>query len=344
MNGVNAHLSDKVQRRRQTGDPVTVQRPCLQTGGHLGGMGTAVALHAAAAHLPVAQRQALTHAQSARSLRAHQALMAGKAQHIDARCRHVDGIGPCRLRRIHDQQHIVCLGHSAHTRQVGQIARQIGRMGTDNGPCMGLHQAFKGVVVQIPLPVRRHKAHFHALFIRQTVQRTQHAVMLAVGGDHMVAPSDQAVDGNVQRLGDIGRKRHTVGPGTAKELRQLYPGIIYGMRGRHTACVGAPGAVAHGLQRIGNGLDHLRRLMQRGGGIIQINHHSLLKSTFHRRPRSAIGRLLPHCRHSPAVMTAHSSTCRSLPRSPTARGSAVLPHRVTGSTIPWPWRRWWWKM
>ena len=59
-----------------------------------------------------------------------------------------------------------------------------------------------------------------------------------------------------------------VRPGTVEERRQLGPGGVDGPGRPKAARVGAPGAVAHRIQRRQDRLPHLGRLMKRGGRVI----------------------------------------------------------------------------
>ena len=96
--------------------------------------------------------------------------------------------------------------------------------------------------------------------------------MVPVGSHHVVALSQEAPQRQIQRLGDVGGEHHPVGPGTAKESRQLAAAVVDGVGGVQASPVAAPGAVAHGLHGGKDGWPHLGRLVQRGGGIVQIDH------------------------------------------------------------------------
>ena len=67
----------------------------------------------------------LRHAQAARALRAHEALVAGEAEDADVLRAQIDGEHACRLRRVdHEQQSVRC-AERADARQIKQIPRQI---------------------------------------------------------------------------------------------------------------------------------------------------------------------------------------------------------------------------
>ena len=82
-------------------------------------------LHARPADAPRADVHALRHAQAARALRAHEALVAGEAEDADVLRAQIDGEHACRLRRVdHEQQSVRC-AERADARQIKQIPRQI---------------------------------------------------------------------------------------------------------------------------------------------------------------------------------------------------------------------------
>ena len=67
--------------------------------------------------------------QPAGALRAHQPLVPGEAEHVDAEGLHVDGQAPRRLGSVHDQQKAVLFCHLRHKGQVGGMAGHIRRPG-----------------------------------------------------------------------------------------------------------------------------------------------------------------------------------------------------------------------
>ena len=60
-----------------------------------------------------------------RALRAHEALVARKAQNADVLRAHIDGEHARRLRRIDDKQQSVRRAERANARQIKQVPRQI---------------------------------------------------------------------------------------------------------------------------------------------------------------------------------------------------------------------------
>ena len=96
--------------------------------------------------------------------------------------------------------------------------------------------------------------------------------MLAIRGDGVVALVEEPIDGNIQRLGGIGRKGHMICPRTSKKPGQLLPGVKYRPGCLQRAAMGAPGGVTHGRHGVKHRLRHLGRLMDGCGSVIQINH------------------------------------------------------------------------
>ena len=164
------------------------------------------------------------------------------------------------------------MGDARNASDVQSISGEVGAVGADHRSGIGTHKALKVGIVHQPPPVGRNKVQLHAPLLLQPIQRAQDGVVLAVRGDHMVAFVDKAIDGDVQRLGRIGRKNHMIRPLTSEKPCQLFPHSEHCSGGLQRPAVSAAGGVAHGGHGVQHSLRHLGRLVQRGGGVIQIDH------------------------------------------------------------------------
>ena len=97
-------------------------------------------------------------------------------------------------------------------------------------------------------------------------------VVIQIGGDGVVARAQQPVERDVERLRDVEREHDVVGPRAAEQARQLDARAVDRVRGVHRARVRAARAVAQRLQGLQHRLGDLRGLLQRGCGVVQIDH------------------------------------------------------------------------
>ena len=69
---------------------------------------------------------ALRHGQTARALRAHQSLVAGKTHHVEPHGLNIDMCRAGRLRGIDDHERAGRMGHGGHACNVDRVAGHIG--------------------------------------------------------------------------------------------------------------------------------------------------------------------------------------------------------------------------
>ena len=103
---------------------------------------------------------------------------------------------------------------------VRHIAGEVGGMGAHHCLRLRPQQPLKVSVVQLSVPVRPDEVHRRAL-AAQAVEGTQHGVVLAVCGDHMVPRPQSAGNGDVQRRRGVGGEGHPLRMPTAEEFRRL---------------------------------------------------------------------------------------------------------------------------
>ena len=133
VDGIDTGLVQKIERRVEARDAVAVERTGFETRRHLLGLRFGICLHTCAADLPRRDVHALAHAQSSRSLRAHERLVPCEAQHVDVHFLHVDRQNARALRGIHDKQKPMLVRKCTDARKVQHIARQVRGVRADDG-------------------------------------------------------------------------------------------------------------------------------------------------------------------------------------------------------------------
>ena len=122
---VHARLPDEFHGGKQTRDAVTVARSGFEPCRVLRRLRWQKRLYTCPADAPRADVHAPRDAKATRALRAHEALVARKAQNADVLRAHIDGEHARRLRRIDDKQQSVRRAERANARQIKQVPRQI---------------------------------------------------------------------------------------------------------------------------------------------------------------------------------------------------------------------------
>ena len=88
----------------------------------------------------------------------------------------------------------------------------------------------------------------------------------------MVPRADKAVDGDVQRLGRVGGKGDVVGARAAKQRRRFTARVVDRAGRRQRTLVRPARAVAEARHRAHHRVHDLRRLAERGRGVVEIDH------------------------------------------------------------------------
>ena len=165
----------------------------------------------------------------------------------------------------------------ADARQIKEVPRQVRACRADDGLCVCLQQPVKIGIVDAALPVCGQEADRNAA-LHFAVQGAQDGVVLQIGREHVIAWRKQPGDRDIQRLGRIGREAHMIGTFAAeKRGKRLARGVDRPGCGK-TFRVRAAAAVAHGLHRVYDRVDHARRLAQRRRRIVKIDHSVALPS------------------------------------------------------------------
>ena len=250
---------------------VHVQRASLQCGGHLQGVHFVKAVHAAAAHKERRNAQAGAHISSAGALRPQKCLVAGKAEGINAQLLHINGLCTGSLSSIYDEQQTVPVGKVRCAGKVGAIAGHVGSPCHHQCTGRGVQQRFPLVVTKLCSCIHPGKRDLYPL-CPQPVQRTQNRIMLAYRCDDMIPRMQHAVQYCVQRHGRIGGKKDAGRVRHMEKFCQRQTGVQHDPCGVKGGLVCAAPGVACRVQCLQNSLFHLRRFMQSGGRVIQIDH------------------------------------------------------------------------
>ena len=302
-NSRNIGFFDKFQRGMQSGDAVRIERARLEPCRIRLRLFAVVGVNAGTAAEQRSKLYTRPDAQAAGSLRTHQALVAGEAEHVNVHALHVDRYRTCRLRCIDNQKGTVCVRHCTDFGDIEQVSGQIGCMRADNGLGFRSKERFHILIADIALAVRRYKIHRYAARL-QIIQRTEHGIVLQIGRNDVIAGRKQTVDCNIQRLGGVCGEHNMVRTRTAEQLRQLTPRLEHHARRgkRHTVCTAR--CISCGKDGVFDRLRDFRRLVQRGRCVIQINHDFLRQSNS--STRACVSNPMP------VSHRASRSTCSSL--------------------------------
>ena len=272
MDRLHAGLRDKVERSGQAGQAVAVQRACFQAGRILLRLRLRERLNAASADLERPDLHAFRDAHAAGPLRAVQSLVAGKAQHRDPHALHIDGDTACCLGSVHDQKQAARLAERADLFQIEHVPGQVGRVVADDGFRLRPHQRPEIAVIHAALFIRAHEIQRNALIRLQTVQGTQHGIVLQIGGDDVIPCREQTAQRDVQRLRGIGGEDDPGGVAAPEQSRRLAAGVVHRAGRFQRPAVTAPGGIAHPLHGGNDRVDHALRFMICCRRIIQIDH------------------------------------------------------------------------
>ena len=114
-------------------------------------------------------------------------------------------------------------GKRADPVQIQHISGEVGGMGTNDGAGLGFQQPFKGIIIHAATFVGSDHRKRDDAFVLQSIQRTQHRIVLQIGGDYVISTGKQAVQRNVQRLRCIGCKHHMIRPAAPKKGGNFAP-------------------------------------------------------------------------------------------------------------------------
>ncbi len=205
------------------------------------------------------------------ALGAQQALVAGEGQGVDVHVPHVDGPDAGGLGGIHEKAQAVGRAELPHLPQRQQRPTHVAGVGHDHGPGAGGQAAGEGLDPQTPVLCAGDPGKGDASAL-QLHQRPHDGVVLHSGHQHMVTGLEEALQQDVQTLGDVFGKDHVLAVLPAEQLAQHLPGLVYGLLHAVGPLVTAPVDVAARLrQKAIHGVRHGPGLGKGGAGIVQID-------------------------------------------------------------------------
>ena len=212
-----------------------------------------------------------------------------KAKDIDSLFLHIHRQNSGRLRSVHHQKQISALCNLPDFFQIRNISGEIGRMRNYDSFRIFLHKIRKFFILQHTIPVRRKKADFHAFFL-QPVKRSEHRIMFADCGYHMISFMKQSENRGIQCFCSVQGKCNLRTILCMKKFCQLlsYPINTPSRLQRSLMC--SPSRISHRMKGTDHSRFHLFWLLQRCRRVIQINHGLMIRSAF--VIRSAISYIL----------------------------------------------------
>ncbi len=179
-----------------------------------------------------------------------------------------------RLRGIDDHERAGRMGNDSHARNVDRVAGHIGAVRHHHGTCTGRDQPLELVVVEHTVGITARMLNRHTPLRRQTIERTQHGVVLKHRCDHAVAGAHHPVDGGVERHRGVGRKTHTVCPRATQKARELGAAAVDGTRRIERTRRGPAPSIAERAHRLRHGIDDRLRLVHGRRRVIQVDHRT----------------------------------------------------------------------
>ena len=161
---------------------------------------------------------------SAYTLRAKQALMAGKGQGVDVHGLHVDGQYARRLCGIQYEFQAVGMAEGSHLSGEQHRAADVAGVEHHHGAGIGPQQTLHGGGVQRTVRRAGNAVKGDALCLKLG-QRPHDGIVLHGGDQHMVPGLQKALQQYVQAFGNIAGKHHVPAIGAVEQLRQQLAGM-----------------------------------------------------------------------------------------------------------------------
>ena len=271
MNGFYAGFKQEIDSRLQASQAMSICRSGLQCRRHVCRMLFVKAVHAAAADQQRCNRQSLSNIYAAGSLRAEQAFVSGKAQHIYAHFLYVNRNGARCLCRIYNEQRarLMCDARNAPNRY--DISRHIGCMVHDNRTGIFTHGVLHVLRVNRSVFIRRYNCQKNTVFLF-FVQWTQNRIVLANSRHNMISSVQQSVYCHIQRLCDVGCKCNARSIFCMKQLRQLGARAVQHARCFQRRRMRAAARISNRMKRAAHSLLHLFRLIKGCRRTVKIYH------------------------------------------------------------------------
>ena len=271
VDGGGGDLAEEIHRRGQPRDAVAVERAALEPRRIFLRLFAPVGLHARAAGLERADLHAGRGDEPAGPLRPHHALMPGEAEDGNAVALRVQVKAARRLRGVEDEQKAVFARKSADAGCVQRVAGEIGGVRADDRAGVRPQRAGEIGIIDAAAHIGAQERDLHALIL-QPVERAEHAVVLEIGRNHVVAGPEKPENGSVERLGRVLREAHARRVRPAEKGAELFARGVYHARGGKRALARAAADVAQRAQRLAHRAHHALRTAERCGGVVEIDH------------------------------------------------------------------------
>ena len=214
-----------------------------------------------------------TEGEAADALRAEQTLVAGKGEGVDVHGFHIDGENAGGLRAVDKEAEAVFLTKRADGGDGQERPADVARMAHDDEAGIWLQKARHGLENQCAVRAAGHAGERDALCL-ELPERAHDGVVLHRRDEQMVARTEEALEQNIEALGDI------FGEADAFAVRCAEEGGEAFARGEdEILCrIGRAIAAARNIdaavgQIVGDGLHHGGRLWKCCAGIVEIDGH-----------------------------------------------------------------------
>ena len=148
-----------------------------------------------------------------------------------------------RLRGVENEQKAVPARKSADAGCVQRVAGEIGGVRADDRAGVRPQRAGEIGIIDAAARIGAQERDLHALLF-QPVERAEHAVVLEIGRNHVVAGPEKPENGGVERLGRVLREAHARRVRPAEKGAELFARGVYHARGGKRAFARAAADVA----------------------------------------------------------------------------------------------------
>jgi len=270
MNVIQTLVFYPLDTRVQPGDSHRVQGSVFQPVRVFVQMGANSRADTRPAGAGVSDFDSFSHVQTADSRRTQQRFMTGENHNIRIQFFHIDGNFSGGLRDIDRKRDAHFLAILADVFDRLDCADHIGRMIDNNKLCVFFKFFREFAGIHKSLAVEGNVIHFDIVILIEVVERTQHGIVVDVGGYGMISFLKQAVYNQVQSVGGVVRKTKTIGIRAIKKLGHHGSGFFHKLSCFHAEVISrTPWIDAKiSVEMIHEAVDFLR-FRERGGSIIK---------------------------------------------------------------------------
>ena len=214
-----------------------------------------------------------TEGEAADALRAEQTLVAGKGEGVDVHGFHIDGENAGGLRAVDKEAEAVFLTKRADGGDGQERPADVACVRHDDEAGIWLQKARHGLKDQRAVRAAGHAGERDALCL-ELPERAHDGVVLHRRDEHMVARTEEALEQNIEALGDIFGEADAFAVRCAEEGGEAFARGEDEILCRVGRAIAAAGDVDAAVGQIaGDGLHHGGRLWKCGAGIVEIDGH-----------------------------------------------------------------------